>query len=286
LTEEVLGVEAAHGCFHDFGACFEVDGGAEDGGAGDFGLVLAGMAMALLFWLAQALLAILIAVAYHFTREPLAKDALFLLKGALDIPRDPLFVLWLWMGVTGLLFLVFLLLMRAAPLLAGYHAAEHQTVHAMEAGKPLTPAAVARMPRVHPRCGTNLWAIMQLSLVALGALATWLSTDVGRQSLPLLMPVAVALALCIALGWRALGGWLQHAFTTRPPSAREIASGIRAGQEVTRRHLATPATARLHPAQRIWGMGLLQAAAGIAALWLPLQWLTGILDRLLISLLQ
>ncbi|OPZ80287.1 MAG: hypothetical protein BWY76_03397 [bacterium ADurb.Bin429] len=260
--------------------------GVVGGGVGDLGLVLSGMAMALLFWLAQALLASVIAVTYHFTREPLAKDALNLLKGELYISRDPMMTLWLWVGVTALLFLFFLLLMRVAPLLAGYHAAEHQTVHAMEAGKPLTLEAVARMPRVHPRCGTNLWAIMQLSLVGLGALATWLSTDVGRYTLPLLMPVAVVLAICIAFGWRALGGWLQQYFTTRRPSAREIASGIRAGLEVTRCHLTIPPTERQHPSRRIWNMGLLQVALGIAVTWPLFQWLTGVLDRLLISLLQ
>ncbi len=36
----------------------------------------------------------------------------------------------------------------------GYHGAEHKTVHAFEADAELTPEAVARFPREHPRCGT------------------------------------------------------------------------------------------------------------------------------------
>ena len=36
----------------------------------------------------------------------------------------------------------------------GYHGAEHKTIHAFEADAELTPEAVARFPREHPRCGT------------------------------------------------------------------------------------------------------------------------------------
>src|SRR2546423_10530097 len=54
-------------------------------------------------------------------------------------------------------FPLFLLFVRALPLVQ-YHAAEHQAVHAMERGEPLDPEIVRRMPRVHPRCGTNIMA--------------------------------------------------------------------------------------------------------------------------------
>jgi hypothetical protein len=42
-------------------------------------------------------------------------------------------------------FAIFLVLLRYLPLLAGYHAAEHQTISAIEAGEALTLDAVARM---------------------------------------------------------------------------------------------------------------------------------------------
>lgn len=36
----------------------------------------------------------------------------------------------------------------------GYHGAEHKTIHAYEAGAPLTPQEVDKYPLEHPRCGT------------------------------------------------------------------------------------------------------------------------------------
>src|SRR5438477_4650656 len=49
----------------------------------------------------------------------------------------------------------FFTLLRLLPL-SGTHGAEHMVVHAIERREPLTYEVVRRMPRVHPRCGTNL----------------------------------------------------------------------------------------------------------------------------------
>ena len=49
-------------------------------------------------------------------------------------------------GLNLLALTLFLLLMRVSRL-AGYHAAEHQTVHAMERNETLVPEIVCRMPR-------------------------------------------------------------------------------------------------------------------------------------------
>ncbi|HWA84320.1 MAG TPA: DUF1385 domain-containing protein, partial [Fimbriimonadaceae bacterium] len=63
---------------------------------------------------------------------------------------------------------LFLLGMRLIPL-SGIHAAEHKVVHAIERGEDLAPAVVRRMPRVHPRCGTNL-AVGASMFMGLGGL--------------------------------------------------------------------------------------------------------------------
>jgi uncharacterized protein YqhQ len=48
----------------------------------------------------------------------------------------------------------------------GYHGAEHKTIHAFEADAELTPEAVARFPREHPRCGTAfLLVVVVLSVL-------------------------------------------------------------------------------------------------------------------------
>jgi uncharacterized protein YqhQ len=60
-----------------------------------------------------------------------------------------------------------------------YHGAEHMTIHALEAGDPLTVAEVRKYPTAHQRCGTEfLVVVILLSIVAFSV--------VGRQE-PLIM---------------------------------------------------------------------------------------------------
>ena len=48
-----------------------------------------------------------------------------------------------------------------------YHGAEHMSIHALEAGDPLTTDAVRRYPTAHPRCGTEfLVVVLLVSIVA------------------------------------------------------------------------------------------------------------------------
>ncbi len=80
------------------------------------------------------------------------------------------------------IFLGYLALIGRAPDIARvfqYHGAEHMTIHALEAGDPLTVAAVRRYPTAHQRCGTEfLVVVILLSIVAFSL--------VGRQE-PLVM---------------------------------------------------------------------------------------------------
>ncbi|HEY9722214.1 MAG TPA: DUF1385 domain-containing protein [Oscillatoriaceae cyanobacterium] len=143
--------------------------------------------------------------------------------------------------------LLFLALLRLSPL-SGYHAAEHQTVNAIERNEPLTADAVATMPREHPRCGTNLMALL-----------------FGAQLLiPLIAQEPVALlpaALLLALSWRKVGGWLQRVFTTKPARPYQLASGLRAGAALLDAYAANPSY-RADKWRRIWNMGLVQVLLG------------------------
>jgi len=52
-----------------------------------------------------------------------------------------------------------------------YHGAEHMTIHALEAGDPLTTDAVRKYPTAHPRCGTEfLVVVILLSVLLFGFL--------------------------------------------------------------------------------------------------------------------
>ena len=78
--------------------------------------------------------------------------------------------------------------------LFGYHGAEHQTIHAFEAGAELTPASIARFPLEHPRCGTAfLFTVVVFSVVLfalLGPLPLW----ARLASRVLLIPLVASLA--------------------------------------------------------------------------------------------
>lgn len=217
--------------------------GAHSGGAGYLGLFLSGVSLMLMISLAWLIVTGLQSVFQAITKIPLN---VFLqsppLTAAFHTNDLSLYV------ATGLSVLFMLILLRLSPL-SGYHAAEHMTVHAIEAGEDLTPENVSRMPRVHPRCGTNLLAAVGVFVI--------ITTKVSNQ-------FAVLVALIIVLmGWRSIGGWLQYFFTTSRPSRKQLENGIAAGVEVIERYQQSP-NRHSRGFERIWNMGFLQVASGMA----------------------
>jgi hypothetical protein len=171
-------------------------------------------------------------------------------------PSDPTVAAIARIGLNVLGFMSFLVVLHLTPL-AGHHAAEHMTVHAIEHyGVANWEAHVSQMPRAHPRCGSNLLAgVLPVLLIAAPLFGT-----------------APLLSLAVAvLGWsqrERLGYLIQNRFTTRPPSAAELARGISAGRRVLAGWAAAP-PARLPLARRLWLRGMPQVVAGaIAGTWL------------------
>jgi len=153
---------------------------------------------------------------------------------------------------------VFLLSMRLIPL-SGTHAAEHMVVHAIERGEELTPEIVRRMPRVHPRCGTNL---------AVGAalfMGLFNYEWTHEQELRLLVAF-----LATVIFYRPLGSLVQYWITTKKPSERQIASGIRAGRELLERYRLKRGPVP-NPWQRIVNSGMIHVAAGSTSVYLLLK---------------
>ena len=152
-----------------------------------------------------------------------------------------------------------LLLVRWSPL-AAYHAAEHQTVSAIERGEALVPEVVSRMPRAHPRCGTNVVVILVVF-----AAVQWID--------PYIALVAGLLA------WRYLGRHLQQYVTTRPASPKQLQKGLEAGRELLAKYREELASAgRPGAVRRLWNLGWMQVLAGyslaVAAYEVALRWLT------------
>ena len=94
------------------------------------------------------------------------------------------------------IFLGYLVLIGRAPdihRVFQYHGAEHMTIHALEAGDPLTVDEVRKYPTAHQRCGTEfLVVVILLSIIAFSL--------VGRQEPLIMIGSRVLLIPVIAVG--------------------------------------------------------------------------------------
>ncbi|NLB96984.1 MAG: DUF1385 domain-containing protein [Armatimonadetes bacterium] len=216
------------------------------GARGSLGLALTGAAIGSATVVVSVLMGLLIYGLERTTLFPIRASLNSVPAQWLDLnPYD------IWGHILPIIALaLFALLFRLLPL-TGCHAAEHQVVHAIERDCPLTPESVARMPRVHPRCGTRFFAVGVL-LVLFGN---------G-------LPISVwwirytAAAVAIVLWWRVLGDELQNYVTTKPASPKQIRSAIAAAEELLAKYAHSPGVRASLPT-RIWHMGILQVAAGV-----------------------
>ncbi|HAZ62967.1 MAG TPA: hypothetical protein DCZ72_05070 [Armatimonadetes bacterium] len=215
--------------------------GVHRGGRGDLSLLLTGACIVVLWLVAQALAALVAALA--------AADPAAAWWSALGGPLGPAQVAWpAWLALA-----FFAVLLRLSPL-ASYHAAEHQAVHLVEHGLPLHANLAQQMPRVHIRCGTNL-------VVRLTALGTLLLALVGQLPWRALIPAGIAL-----WQWRRLGGWAQLWVTTRAPQAAHSESGLAAARLVLASLERDPGRTA-SGLRRLWNRGLLQIMLGAGAAW-------------------
>jgi CBS domain-containing protein len=216
-------------------------GGGVRGGVGDLALMSTGVYMC-----------VLTLAAAWLTERLLGPQGWLMSVAALGewIARVPDSQNWLLGGLFALFFRL--------SWITGYHAAEHQVVHAMEAGDDLKPEVVLRKPRVHPRCGTNLVTAVLIMSFFWGQ--RW-----SLYGYEMLVAMLVTLVF-----WRRVGGWLQQYVTTRPASPNQIASGIAAGKQLMERYQKGYGGGGAF--RRVWNMGLLQVMAGWAlvtgVLWL------------------
>lgn len=223
------------------------------GGPPPIGLFLSGLVMAVCLSLAHFVMLLLLAAinsqwAVQFSSGRVGLEAGG--GGLLDLL------------VTGGQGLLFLLALRFTPM-AGIHAAEHQTVWAIERGLPLTPEIVGQMPRAHPRCGTNLIALI-------GLVTIWL------QHVPSFDTFTIMLSLIFTFFfWRQFGTAMQEHLTTRPATRAQLESGIKAGREIMAKYQSQ---AQVTPPFifRLLNSGMLYAFAGIllgqAVFMFLLQW--------------
>jgi hypothetical protein len=126
-----------------------------------------------------------------------------------------------------------------------YHGAEHMTIHALEADKPLVPEEIRRFPTAHPRCGTEFLVVVILLSILAFSLVGRQSTLVMVGSRILLIPVIAAVGYeLLRLGARHRSnpivrvvmwpGILVQMITTKQPTDDMIEVAIVAMEETLR----------------------------------------------------
>lgn len=232
--------------------------GGVTAGAGSLGLFLSGVAMILI-----GVIAVLVVQGIALGADRLLGTTLTLsLRSPSTGTRNGMFGIDLVNTlVAPLQYLLFLFLLRMSPI-ASFHAAEHQVVHAIEAGEPLTPEAVARMPRAHPRCGTNLMVGVLLVVALLDRVPTGVAVSVG-------------LLIVLTGWWKSIGYYLQQYFTTKPAGSRYIQNGIAVGEELIAKYKRSQGLAPVpvNSLTKLWNMGLPQVAMGAVAALSLVSWL-------------
>lgn len=126
-----------------------------------------------------------------------------------------------WQTVMTLLPLANFLLVLRMSSLAGYHAAEHKVVSAIERYGHATFELAKEMPRVHPRCGTVLLlGILPFLVVAI----------------PMIYQGEYLLAAVVTMvGWILryhTGFFIQNYFTTKTPTPHQLQAGLQAGNKL------------------------------------------------------
>jgi len=241
-------------------------------GAGNLGLFLAGVFLAFLWMLSTVLISGICWAVQEYSPLPLLAIRL-----SEPTPANAIyFSLEVWSGIFFVAQLVFFfLLMRLFPL-SGTHGAEHQVVHAIEAGEELTPETVYAHTTVHPRCGTNLAAMMLI----LGVGISYFTSIRIEDPVSIAMYIFIVLFLALWLR-RPVGAFIQGVVTTRKPSQKQLLAAIQVGNELLEK-CRYQTGKRPEGFKRLWNMGLLQVLTGagltnygiiLLQTWLGARWL-------------
>jgi len=224
--------------------------GKHQAGAGNFGLFLTGMSLGSVILVIE----LGIKTADKFFKIDLLNSSIF----------PVVFILQIFL---------FLLILRYTPL-AKIHASEHQTIHAIEKGLPLTLNTVKLQPRAHIRCGTNIMALfIGLQLVILTFVGYLHKID------PLLQFIFLfAGFMFVFSNWKKWGMWLQKNFTTVNAPDSYILNGIKVGEEILQKHKEDLDAKPASLLRKIWCMSLIQIISG----FIFIQWFFEILYKLFI----
>jgi len=224
--------------------------GKHQAGTGNLGLFLTGFSLGVIIYIVQFVS--------------------LLLFGGTDIENiDPQLVPLILIGQI----VLFLLLLRSTPLVK-IHAAEHQTINAIEKGMPLSIETVRTQPKEHVRCGTNLMVLIigiQLLILIYASYLTAFN--------PLLQFLFLIIGFSFLFSyWKKGGMLLQKYFTTVKAPEKYIRSGLKAGEEILRINKEDTSPESPSFFKKVWNMGILQIITG----FIVVNYVLGTIQELLL----
>jgi predicted transcriptional regulator len=169
--------------------------------------------------------------------------------------------------------LTFMFILRFTPL-AKIHAAEHQTINAIEKGVPLKLESVKLQAKEHVRCGTNLMVL----IIGIQVVILFNSAYLSGVA-PIFQFIFLFWAFIYVFSeWKKWGMLLQKYFTTVNPPDKYILNAIKAGEEVLDKY-KKDFSAKPPPVYRkIWNSAIIQIVSG----FIFTQWLLESLFKKLI----
>ncbi len=153
--------------------------------------------------------------------------------------------------------MLFLIIVRITPF-AKIHAAEHQTINAIEKGLPLEVDIVKKQPRFHKRCGTNLMVLIMGIFFIL----------MLPEQFPILRSSSLGflfsfiLFLFLFSNWRKMGIYLQKKLTTAKAPEKYITNGINVGREILLKHKNDTSPKKPNFFVKVWNVGFIQLLTG------------------------
>lgn len=148
---------------------------------------------------------------------------------------------------------LYIILLRLSPLV-GVHAAEHQTVHAMEKGIELTLENVKQQPKEHHRCGSNLMVL----LLGISVLTTIYFDYLSTFSLPEKSVFIILFTFVLFSTWKKAGMLLQKFLTTAKATDKQLMNAIKSGQQLLDFYKNNTHPIKVTIYHKIWNMGIIQ----------------------------
>ena len=207
-------------------------------GANKIHMLSVGIFMVLLFTLVEGILLFILATIAKFLPNFLPIFYSVTTNTGIETSKNITFIISLILPAFTLV--LFFILMRFLPPVVGYHAAEHKVVNLIEKEQELTLENMEKESPVHPRCGTNIGALVMLLYIAVEVISMLFKNQFLQNNNSIITGVILVITILIMARWQDFGAFLQKYFTTAKPSKKQMQNAINVANELLEKYYSSP----------------------------------------------